>query len=120
MMMNLRKDIIAYVEGKYKVTPDYPFAKYTQYAVLRHSDNQKWFGVIMDIPPKLIDIVGDSKIDILVIKVEPEIVEILKIQKGFKPAYHMNKKHWLTIMLDGQVDKKTIFDLLDDSFRLTR
>ena len=38
---------------------------------------------------------------------------------GFLPAYHMNKEKWITVLLDGTVDKAQIMDLLNMSYELT-
>ena len=43
----------------------------------------------------------------------------LRTQNGFLPAYHMHKGHWISILLDGTVEKDRIFPLLDMSFALT-
>lgn len=40
-------------------------------------------------------------------------------EKGFYPAYHMNKEHWITIFLDGSVDDEKILSLIDISYDLT-
>ena len=48
MMIN-RKTIFEYVKEKYNTEPEYLWAKYPNYAVLRHKENQKWYAIIMDI-----------------------------------------------------------------------
>ena len=52
-----------------------------------------------DITREKVSLTGNGMIDILVLKCEPEMVSTLVGQKGFAPAYHMNKKHWLTVLL---------------------
>jgi predicted DNA-binding protein (MmcQ/YjbR family) len=34
------------------------------------------------------------------------------------PGYHMNKKHWNTIIIDGSIPKKLVLDMIDDSYKL--
>lgn len=116
----MREEIFAYCEETYNVKPDYPFEKSPQHAVLRHQRNRKWFALLMKVSKAHLGLEGESVIDILTIKAPPEIVDILQHQKGFLPAYHMNKEHWLTILLNGEVTKERIFELLDDSFAMTR
>jgi predicted DNA-binding protein (MmcQ/YjbR family) len=41
------------------------------------------------------------------------------MKAGFLPAYHMNKEHWLTVLLDNTVPEKEIYELIDDSYELT-
>ncbi len=40
-------------------------------------------------------------------------------QEGIMPAYHMNKLHWITVLLDGTVDKEKVFEYIDMSFMST-
>ena len=58
-------------------------------------------------------------VDILNVKCDPVLSGSLRIQPGILPAYHMNKENWISILLDGTVDVKQIFTLLDMSFELT-
>ena len=44
----------------------------------------------------------------------------MRKENGILPAYHMNKEHWITILLDGTVPEQKICDLIDISFDLTR
>ena len=50
--MNLREDILRYARDKYKTEPEYLWRRFPRYAVLRHDDNRKWYGLIMDVPRK--------------------------------------------------------------------
>ena len=54
------------------------------------------------------------------LKCPPDMVSILRQSANFLPAYHMNKTHWLTIVLDHGVETKEIFKLLDWSYDLTK
>ena len=58
--------------------------------------------------------------DILDIKCGPLLVGSLLLSPGFLPGYHMNKKHWITVLLDGTVPKAEVFGLLDMSYDLTK
>jgi predicted DNA-binding protein (MmcQ/YjbR family) len=61
---------------------------------------------------------GTGEIEIINVKVEANMLKELLKQKGFYEAYHMNKKYWLTIVLDDTVDDEIIFSLIDNSFDL--
>lgn len=115
-----RSAIFDYAEKKFDVKPDYPFEKYPHYAVLRHLDEEKWFGLVMDVSKDKLGLDGEGKVDILDVKCHPQKVDDLKSKPGFRPAYHMNKEHWLTVVLDGSVSQKEVFALLDESYDLTR
>lgn len=115
-----RSEIFDYADKKFGAKPDYPFEKYPHYAVLRHSEDDKWFGLVMDVSKDKLDLDGEGKVDVIDIKCHPHKVDDLKSKPGFRPAYHMNKEHWLTVVLDGSVSQKEVFELLDESYALTR
>lgn len=48
--MPARGDIFAYVREKFGTEPEYPWTRYPHYAVLRHRQGRKWYGLIMDVP----------------------------------------------------------------------
>lgn len=119
--MTLSKEsIFSYVTETYSIKPDYPFKKHPSYAVLRHNRNNKWFGLVMNVAKSKLGLDGLDELKILVVKVNPELISILRTQPGFLPAYHMNKDHWLTIDLTSDIDAKTIFNLVDESYSLTK
>ena len=59
-------------------------------------------------------------VDVINLKNLPEMIGSLRKESGILPAYHMNKEHWITLLLDGTVEKKKICDLIDISYELTR
>ena len=60
-----------------------------------------------------------DNIDIVNLKCDEFFSESVKKIAGIFPAYHMNKKHWISVVLDGSVDNDTIEMLLDMSYKLT-
>ncbi len=61
---------------------------------------------------------GDTKVDILDVKCDADMVGLLTQTYGFLPGYHMNKKYWITMLLDGTVSEAKILDFLDMSYDL--
>jgi predicted DNA-binding protein (MmcQ/YjbR family) len=118
--MSKRMDILKYVKRKYGTYPDYPFMKFPNYAVLRHSKNKKWYGIIMNIPKDKLGITGAGSSEVINVKCYPEIIGDLRMIKGILPVYHMNRDHWITILLDGSVQDERICHLLDLSYELTK
>ena len=114
-----RQSVFQFAADKYKTDPEYLWAPAPGYAVLRHSDNKKWYAIIMNVPKEKLGLSGEEYIDILDIKVDPVMIGSLQMKKGFMPAYHMHKGNWITVLLDGSVDKEMIFFLLEMSFDLT-
>ncbi len=113
-----REEIFEYVKEEYNTIPEYSWDKYPLYAVLKHSNN-KWYGIIMNISKEKLGLEGKDVVDIIDIKCSPEMIGSLRLSKGFLPAYHMNKEHWITILLDGSVEKEKIKQLIDLSYELT-
>lgn len=114
-----RNDVLNYAYETYGTKSEHLWQKYPTYEVFRHKKNSKWYGIIMDIPKRKVGLDSDEPIDILVIKCQPEIIASLVGQKGFAPAYHMNKTHWITILLDGTLKDDEIYNLLDMSYEMT-
>lgn len=113
-----RSDILNYAFRSYGTKPEHLWEKYPTHEVLRHSKSAKWYGLLTDITRDKVGLTGNDMIDILVLKCEPEMVSTLVGQKGFAPAYHMNKTHWLTVLLDGTLNDNIIYNLLDMSYGL--
>ena len=57
--------------------------------------------------------------DILNLKVDEEKGDEIRSIKGVYPAYHMNHKKWISVVLDDTLRDEDIMELIDDSFRLT-
>ncbi len=118
-MMNLKERLINYIDTLDNVKIDSPFKKLPDYIVFRHKYSGKWFGLIMSVEKRKLGIDEDGEIDIVDVKANPEIISILKEGSGYFPAYHMNKNHWITLLLDGTIKEKQLFDFIKDSYDLT-
>ncbi|MBQ6361092.1 MAG: MmcQ/YjbR family DNA-binding protein [Lachnospiraceae bacterium] len=115
-----RQMVYDYIKQKYKVLPEYPWRKYGGNAVFRHSDNNKWFALVMDIQRDRVGLAGEDYVDVINLKVDDMFFRDLIIQEnGIMPAYHMNKVHWISVLLDGTVPEERVFDLIDMSFLAT-
>lgn len=115
----MKDEIFAYVASQYGTDPEYLWPEYPEFAVMRHRGSNKWFAMVMVISGDKLGLDGDAPIEILNVKSSPDDIEFFKHVPGFFPAYHMNKKHWLTVALDGTVEKEKVFSFIDASYRLT-
>ena len=53
------------------------------------------------------------------VKCDPEKAEELREEySSVTPGFHMNKKHWNTVILDGQIPVRKIREMIDDSYEL--
>lgn len=113
-----RQEVFDWVKNEYGTDPEYQWAKFPEYAVLRNKDN-KWYGIIMDVPKRKFGINSDDLVDVLDVKADIMLIDVLVGQPGFYRAYHMNKTQWISIFLDGTVADETIKNLISDSYEKT-
>ena len=60
----------------------------------------------------------DEKIEIVDLRIKTEETEKTVDNKKYFSGYHMNKKHWITICLDGSVSTDEIFERIEESYNL--
>lgn len=84
--------------------------------MFRHSASKKWYAIIMDVPSCRLGLAGEALVDVMNVKCSTIMIGSLLSTKGFLPAYHMNKNHWISILLDGSVPDDQIFPLLELSY----
>ncbi|WP_099974008.1 MmcQ/YjbR family DNA-binding protein [Lactobacillus terrae] len=118
--MKIKDQVLEYIKTEYGEEITFPFKKFPEDGVFRHSDHGKWFALIMTISADKIGLDSNEKLDILDVKVDPEILGSLRKDEGFYPGYHMNKDYWITIVLDSTVSLDKITPLIDMSFELTK
>ncbi|MBE6617629.1 MAG: MmcQ/YjbR family DNA-binding protein [Ruminococcaceae bacterium] len=114
-----REEFIRYTEETYSVTHDHPFSDDNCTAVFRHSQNRKWFALVMTIPQNKLGIDGDELVSVVNLKCDPDMKYSFIDGVGIFPAYHMSKRHWITAILDGRVEDDKLKWLLDVSYDLT-
>lgn len=114
-----RETLFNYVRKHYQSEPEYLWRNLPGYAVLRHHKGKKWFGIVMNVPGTKLGLQTDEEVDVLEVKVRPEYIGSLRKKEGILPGYHMNKEHWVSILLSGPLSPEEIHDLLSDSHELT-
>lgn len=115
-----RQTVYDYIKKKYKAVPEYPWRKYPGHAVFRHKDNNKWFALQAGISGDKVGVPEKEYVDVINLKVDDMFFRDLLVQEdGIMPAYHMNKMHWISVLLDGTVPEEKVFDLIDMSFMAT-
>ena len=70
--------------------------------------------------PGQLGLAGDGFIDAVNLKCDPLLVDAMRREPGFFPAYHMNKTHWITAALDGSADDEKLRFILEMSYDLTK
>ena len=115
--LDYRKILLDYVREKYGTFPEEPWED-NNHTTIKTSNSKKWYGIFMYLPYKTLGLERNGKIDVLNVKLNPELIESLIDKKHFFPAYHMNKKYWITILLDSDTDLNLVKSLIDESFKL--
>ena len=117
--MKTPTELIEYVFQTYGVKPEYLWPDDPETFVLRHAGNRKWFGVVMEVERGKLGLPGAGKVFLLDVKTGPILGGSYLGQPGIVRAWHMNKTHWLGVLLDGSATEQTIRELLDLSFSMT-
>ncbi|ORO64251.1 MmcQ/YjbR family DNA-binding protein [Streptococcus oralis] len=111
------KRIMAQVQEKYGDQLEYLWEKSPDTAVLRHEGNQKWYAVLMKIPWDKLDKSREGLVEAVNIKYD-QVADLLS-QKGIYPAFHMNKRYWLSLALDDSLQDEEVLELIERSWNLT-
>lgn len=109
--------ITDYIYTEYAVKPEHPWEKTPGNAVFRYRENGKWFAVLIrDVKKRSLSVEGDGTVDVLNLKCDPRMSVV--DHAGVFPAYHMNKEHWISVLLDGSVPMEQIQSLIAFSYGL--
>ena len=91
------------------VYEDYPFDATT--ALIRHVGNKKMFALV-DYLQGMLQIT---------LKCEPIKADFLRsVFESVIPGYHMNKEHWNTVYIEGDVPEQELYEMIQHSFDLTK
>lgn len=110
--------LIEYVRKTYGDELEFLWKSSPNNAVWRRKDTKKWYAVLLTVQAEKLGIDSGEVIEILDFRVKPEELEKLVDDKMYYPGYHMNKKHWCTIVLDGSVEFEEICSRIEDSYLL--
>ena len=103
----------------YGTVPDYPFEEDFETAVLRHTGNRKWYAIAMKVSRRKFGFDSDEIIDVVNLKLPTEMFGSFGAADGVYPAYHMNKLHWISVLLPDAPEEILCF-LVDVSFEATK
>lgn len=116
----MKQQILDYVRTQWNTEPETPWPESPDHIVWRHESNQKWYAIIMPVRSDRLGLSGEVRyIDVMNVKLDPVLIDLLRNDPGYLPAYHMNKKSWLSLRLDGSLSMEEILPLLQMSYDLT-
>lgn len=112
------KRVLAYAKEKYGDEPEFLWKKFPDNAVLRRSDTKKWYAAILTTQKSKLGLDANEKAEIIDLRIKPELMAATLTKENFYPGWHMNKKHWYTIILNGLTADDELLARLDESYRL--
>ena len=114
-----KESFLEYCHNTYDTSPDYPFEGDFETAVFRHSGSRKWYAIVMRVSRRKFGFDDDEVIDVVNLKLPPEMFGSFGESDGVYPAYHMNKLHWVSVLLPDSPDDVVQF-LVNVSFEATK
>ena len=103
------------ISEKYNDEFEFPWEKYEGAGIIRNPKTKKWYALIMDVDKSKIQKNKKGLVEIINLKLSKDhVAEITKLP-NFYPAYHMNKNHWITIILDESIKDEKIMELIEES-----
>ena len=115
----IKQQLFEYCFNTYGTSPDYPFDEDFETAVLRHEGNRKWYAIVMRVSRRKFGFESDEVIDVVNLKLPTEMFGSFGAADGVYPAYHMNKLHWISVLLPDAPDDIVQF-LVNVSFEATK
>ena len=107
-----------YIINKYSDKPEFLWEKY-DYGVFRNADSNKWYALIGSLELSKLDKTKSGEVEIINLKLDEKKISELHKQKGYYPAWHMNKKSWITLVLDGTLSDEEVYKCIDESYSYT-
>ncbi len=110
--------IVKMIEKKYHDVPEFVFKDDDNDGIFRNQNSNKWYGIIMKINGKKIGL-DNREIEVINVKLKQELILDLLLKNGYYKAYHMNKKYWISIVLDDTLNDIEIMNCIEMSHFLT-
>ena len=111
------KRIMTRVQEKYENQLEYLWEKTPDTAILRHENNQKWYAVLMKISWDKLEKGREGLVE--AVNLKHDQVSDLLVKKGIYPAFHMNKRYWISVPLDDSLSDEEMLELIEKSWNLT-
>ena len=112
--------IIEYARNTYGDEEEYLWEKFPDNAVLRRRDTKKWYAAILTVPYVKFGIKREGTVEVIDVRMDPDELERTVDNKTYFRGWHMNKKHWVTMLLDGSAPYEEIIERLNNSYDLAK
>ena len=114
---DLKEKYFDFLKTRFDVAPDYPWDDSPDAAVIR-CPNNKWFALAMKIKYRQLRLSGDEELWVVNLKAKPEDIPNITDKKSVFPAWHMNKKHRITVLLTAATSFENLCALTEQSYKL--
>ena len=115
---DLKDDYIAWIKTQFDAEPDFPWPDDAPYSFVLRCPNEKWFALVMRIKYRQLGLTGDEEVWVVNMKASQNEIPNLIDKKSIFPAWHMNKKHWITVLLTAVTDFEKLCKLTQKSWEL--
>lgn len=115
---HLKDELCHYAKQRYETGEECLFPKHPTYGTLKVKENGKWFVMFMTIPWRYLGVDRDGEASVMNLKNTPEKILQRIDHKTYFPAYHMNKRYWITIVLDADIGFDEARQWIDESYQL--
>ena len=109
------RDLLEDVRSRWNEGLEFLWEDSPEYAVLRRTDTGKWYAVMMRLPGRKFGLPDDAVSEFILLRIPADTRDAILADSRFLPAYHMNKRTWFAIRLDGGVDFTEILRLVECS-----
>lgn len=112
--------LAARIFTEYGEREDRPFEKSPECASFRVPETKKWYALVMPVRKKVLagekeSPDADKTVEVVNLKADEAAIPSLTKTPGIYPAYHMNRRYWISVLLDGTVDDGLLFELVASS-----
>lgn len=112
------ESVLEYVKAEYGIEAEYPWHDSPDCGTLKDKISGKWFAVFMPVRRERLGLEGSGFVNVINVKADPDFILFMAGRDGYLPGYHMNKRHWISLRLDGTLPDNEVMDCIDRSYRL--
>ena len=114
---DLKDEYVAWIKSRFSAFPDFPWPDTPDYCVFR-CPNEKWFALVMKLKYRQLGLTGEEEVWVVNMKAPSDKIPELIDKASVFPAWHMNKKHWITVLLTAATDFEKLCQLTEISYEL--
>lgn len=114
------RQVIRFARETYGDEPEYLWDKFPECAVLRRKDNNKWYALLITVPRNKLGLDSNEIAEVLDLRFDKDQLPLKVDGIKYFLGYHMNKKHWISIIMDGSVSIDEIFEYIQQSYLLAK